>query len=307
MKTPMRCVVALLAGLAGACLQAGPVVVESGVFVVDRTAPEAPALMAPGAGANVGVLPVFLQASASDAQSGVADYLFEYGDRTSVWLPQSFLLVNSLTPGPWAWRCKARDRAGNESAWSAWSDFMLSANGAVTDLDGDELPDAWERTWFGRLDYSSGFQDSDGDGVTDAEEYAAGTNPLEFSTNLVAGWNLLVFPVKMSAASVAALHTAGAGTFWTWTGTRYLLSGAPEAYQAFWVYAGRAASGVRVTGTVPTSGLVTLAPGWALVGSGFAAHTPLAEANPILASWRWTDGHYEALSLIHISEPTRPY
>lgn len=45
------------------------------------------------------------------------------------------------------------------------------------DVDSDGLPDAWELHYFGRPDVASGTTDSDGDGMSDAEEYVAGTCP----------------------------------------------------------------------------------------------------------------------------------
>jgi hypothetical protein len=44
------------------------------------------------------------------------------------------------------------------------------------DSDGDGLPDGWEWTYFGDLS-RDGSQDFDDDGLTDREEYWAGTNP----------------------------------------------------------------------------------------------------------------------------------
>ena len=45
------------------------------------------------------------------------------------------------------------------------------------DLDGDGIPDAWEQQYFGSTTNSSSFSDWDGDGMGDANEYIAGTNP----------------------------------------------------------------------------------------------------------------------------------
>jgi hypothetical protein len=68
-----------------------------------------------------------------------------------------------------------RDSDGDESQ----QQLVLQPFGAVTsaiDVDGDQLPDAWERVALGNLNaVSSG--DADGDGVTNRDEYTAGTNP----------------------------------------------------------------------------------------------------------------------------------
>jgi hypothetical protein len=49
---------------------------------------------------------------------------------------------------------------------------------SLADSDGDGLPDAWEMAWFGTLT-RNGAGDYDGDGMTDLQEYLAGTNPTD--------------------------------------------------------------------------------------------------------------------------------
>ncbi|MBI4324867.1 MAG: PD40 domain-containing protein [Chloroflexi bacterium] len=49
---------------------------------------------------------------------------------------------------------------------------------ALVDLDQDGLDDSWELAYFNNLSHS-GLADSDGDGLTDAAEYRAGTNPID--------------------------------------------------------------------------------------------------------------------------------
>lgn len=46
----------------------------------------------------------------------------------------------------------------------------------IADLDKDGLPDDWERRYFGDLNHS-GTADPDGDGLSTASEFTAGTNP----------------------------------------------------------------------------------------------------------------------------------
>jgi hypothetical protein len=48
---------------------------------------------------------------------------------------------------------------------------------AVLDSDGDELPDWWEEIYWHDLEFGK-MDDPDGDGYTDIQEYAAGTNPI---------------------------------------------------------------------------------------------------------------------------------
>ncbi len=45
------------------------------------------------------------------------------------------------------------------------------------DLDGDDLSDEWELHYFGNIRDYSGRDDSDGDGVTNRDEFVAGTDP----------------------------------------------------------------------------------------------------------------------------------
>ena len=47
------------------------------------------------------------------------------------------------------------------------------------DSDGDGIPDAWERFYFGNLTTANATSDSDGDGMSDLAEYLAGTDPTD--------------------------------------------------------------------------------------------------------------------------------
>ena len=55
------------------------------------------------------------------------------------------------------------------------------------DSDFDLLADAWEMENFASLRFSDGNNDSDGDGVSDFDEYSAGTNPKSLSSRFVVG------------------------------------------------------------------------------------------------------------------------
>ena len=55
--------------------------------------------------------------------------------------------------------------------------LMVSATGLALDRDGDGLDDVWELQFFGGLSEQQGSGDADGDGLSNAQEFAAGTDP----------------------------------------------------------------------------------------------------------------------------------
>ncbi len=73
------------------------------------------------------------------------------------------------------------------SVWSANCGWISLSNAVAfvqtdtmapgADTDGDGIPDAWELQHFGNLTTANGTSDFDGDGVSDKNEYLAGTNP----------------------------------------------------------------------------------------------------------------------------------
>jgi hypothetical protein len=66
---------------------------------------------------------------------------------------------------------------------SGWAMFdasfrwALGSPSSLADSDGDGLPDSWEELYWGSTATYSGSSDPDGDGRTNATEYAGGTNP----------------------------------------------------------------------------------------------------------------------------------
>jgi hypothetical protein len=79
----------------------------------------------------------------------------------------------------------------------------------VMDSDGDEMPDSWEMdNGFDKNNPADAGQDSDGDGMTNLEEYLAGTDPR-------AGGSVLALSASLNAGVVELRFTAVAGHRYT--------------------------------------------------------------------------------------------
>ncbi|MCX6904441.1 MAG: hypothetical protein NTW03_13360 [Verrucomicrobia bacterium] len=79
---------------------------------------------------------------------------------------------------------------GNDPAnWEAAIPTPGSAYNANPDTDGDGIPDAWMENYFGHpegqvADNSMWYQDADGDGMNNLQEYLAGTSPRDPNSTL---------------------------------------------------------------------------------------------------------------------------
>jgi hypothetical protein len=78
------------------------------------------------------------------------------------------------------------------SEWVTRFNMLAGLPCLIGDLDADGLPDDWENSYFGNLN-QTGSGDPDGDGLDNAGEYAAGTdptNPDSESDGMPDGWEI---------------------------------------------------------------------------------------------------------------------
>ena len=71
---------------------------------------------------------------------------------------------------------------GRDISWSrpvTGSNGVVNVVSATLDSDGNGLPDWWEESYFGHATGTVPSADPDGDGLTTAQEFAAGTDPLD--------------------------------------------------------------------------------------------------------------------------------
>lgn len=80
-------------------------------------------------------------------------------------------------------------------------DAQLTSLGTMVDFNANEIPDAWENRYFGQL-IDDPSADSDGDGLSDWEEYLTGTSPMDAS----------------SVFAILAATPVNGSNYITWTG-----------------------------------------------------------------------------------------
>jgi hypothetical protein len=84
---------------------------------------------------------------------------------------------HKTTGGVALWLMSGDDYSSTVDLGTRTTNWRVGGTGdSKADADGDGMPDQWERNYFGST-FQSANGDYDGDGITNLQEYLAGTNP----------------------------------------------------------------------------------------------------------------------------------
>ena len=129
----------------------------------------------------------------------------------------------------------------NERSEPAILDVIVDIN----DSDEDGLRDRWEISNFGDLRFAA-IDDPDGDGVSNADEFAQGTDPFALVIQLCEGWNLISLarePLDNSVESLFGNNISGAVWGWDAHDRIFMIVNKLKGGQGYWAMANRDCTG----------------------------------------------------------------
>lgn len=145
-----------------------------------------------------------------------ATVLCGYPSSLNYWEPGlQYVVFKDVTVSPGEPLIVQSKRANDGYAY--FSGLQVAYTSTVVDSDADGLPDSWERKWFGNLNPAAN-DDPDNDGLTNAREYRAGTDPQRYDSDadgVADGLDAEIAWLEDASPQGAVQYTSG-GDAWTW-------------------------------------------------------------------------------------------
>lgn len=145
-----------------------------------------------------------------------ATVLCGYPSSLNYWEPGlQYVVFKDVTVSPGEPLIVQSKRANDGYAY--FSGLQIAYTSTVVDSDADGLPDSWEMKWFGNLNPAAN-DDPDNDGLTNAREYRAGTDPQRYDSDadgIADGLDAEIAWLDDASPQGAVQYTSG-GDAWTW-------------------------------------------------------------------------------------------
>jgi hypothetical protein len=155
-------------------------------------------------------------------------------------------------------------------AYDDFGVYLVNGDGTpAMDTDMDMLDDGWEEEHFGDTEEET-YDDSDGDGLHNLQEFNLNSNPNSYMLNLNKGWNLVSIAGVPEDNSVGSIFggVPTIGRVWTWENGRFKTATHIGPLQGYWVYCDEEA-------TVP----ITVNRGRGVVGGGMGSGSGSGSGN----------------------------
>ncbi len=304
-------------------------------FTVDGIVPQTFSYYAPRFNEDIIDNRIVIEIShAIDNESGLAGYKYELTNSDTnetfyshggaqLTYDTSFIFApylsgfENMQPGHYTFQVYAYDKAGNERVMRGSGGVPINWKIGFdeTDLDGDSIPDEWEEIYFdGDTDFiTDANQDSDGDGISDYDEYYYGTNPYEITVSVKEGWNLLSIPCNLDQESIDKLAMLDSDMGYTYNATKQMYESESifsnlSASTGYWYFSWSDLEDFTITGSPSKQGTEML-PTWNLIGpyatTNVSDHTT---ENDAIFSWGGSEfSEYIQLSNAELIYPAIGY